>query len=360
MNIKLGIWLPPLILADRLSGIEKVGVELQKVISYEEFAGKKILGVAQTGFEVPTGFPRFEEIRRSELMKAELKTVWDIDVLWVSGLNPMGFLEILEARKKGLKIVSSIYDIFPLEHPEHFQEEFLNSFKVWLLLTLRISDVLVFTSEDQINYFKSLGMEFSGSIKLIPLGASVEGPIFPSKTRNPYGVLAVSTIEPRKRYSEILDTFDVLISLGYPISLTIVGRYGWGEESVRQRILSHAEFKKRLIWEEHCSDQNLSELYRKNAISVLASTNEGWGFAFDEGLRHGHKIVARDIPIFRARENENTRFFDNREHSLTDQMIGIFETDYIPIHNLRTLFDFGKELISIMEELGSRDKPEIS
>jgi glycosyltransferase involved in cell wall biosynthesis len=351
MLAKLGIWLPPLILADRLSGIEKVGVEFQKVVSMSKLSGQRILGVAQTGFEIPYGFPRFEEIRRSQLIKSKVNTVWEVDVLWISGLNPMGFLEIIEARKKGLKVVSSIYDLFPLQYPELFPREFLKSFKVWLLLTLRVSDVLVFTSQDQINFFYSLGFDFSGSTKLVSLGASVEGPIFPSKDRNPYGILAVSTIEPRKCYGEILDSFETLAALGYPVTLTIVGQYGWEEERVKKRILNHKEFNKSLFWEEHCSDQNLTELYRKNSISVLASKNEGWGFALEEGLRHGHKVVARDIPIFRARENENIKYFDHFDHSLTDQLIEVFETDFVPINDLRTLFHFGEELISIMDEL---------
>ena len=187
-----------------------------------------------------------------------------------------------------------------------------------------------------------------GGKTVIGLGASISGPIFPSRVRDPFGMVAVSTIEPRKCYEDILDTFDILRAFGYPITLDIVGRHGWGQEAIANRIRSHEEFGKSLVWHSNCDDKELTEIYKRTSISIVASKNEGWGLSIEEGIRHGHKVIARDIEIFRSRNNPNIYFFDNNSQPMADTIIHAVEKEFIGMHNQRTMMDFSKELLNLM------------
>jgi glycosyltransferase involved in cell wall biosynthesis len=349
-SIRLGTWTFSLLFADRLSGLERVALEIHasftKLLNSEDL----FVGILPKGIRIPAERPFFEEIRNDKLLQSNYAQLSDINVLWLSSLNPQGFFEILEERKRGLKVVSFIPDLFPLKYPEYFQKDFLNSFKIWLLFTLKISDVLVFISNEQLNDFKMRKFNFEGRIELIELGASIAGPVFPSRTRNSFALLAVSTIEPRKGFQDVLDAFDILNALGYPVTLDIVGRYGWNQEDLKERILNHRELGKTLIWHSDCSDQKLTEIYRRTSISIMASYNEGWGLALEEGLRHGHKIIARDIPIFRQRENTNVFFF-NEENPLVEQIAKALEEPFRPLISRRTMQNFTEELLKVIRDL---------
>jgi glycosyltransferase involved in cell wall biosynthesis len=349
-NIRLGSWIYSLALADRLSGIERTALEVHTCFAELLDSGDFFAGILPEGLKIPAHFPIVAEIKHDKLIQSNYAKLSDIDVLWLSSLNPQGFLQISDERKRGLKVVSLVHDLFPLKYPEYFEAEFLASFKVWLLMTLRISDVLVFTSDLQVDVFKRLNFKFEGRVEVVGLGASVAGPIFPCRTRNSHALIAVSTIEPRKGYYEILDAFDVLIALGYPVTLDIVGKYGWNSLGLKERILNHRELGSTLFWHSECSDQELTEIYRRTSISIMASYDEGWGLALEEGLRHGHKVIARDIPIFRKRENTNVFFF-NREKPLVEQIIKNLEEPFRPLVSRRTMHDFSVAVLEIMRGL---------
>jgi glycosyltransferase involved in cell wall biosynthesis len=349
-NIRLGSWIYSLATADRMSGIERTALEVHtcfiKLLNSEDL----FVGVLPKGLKISDQYPIVDEIRHHKLLQSNYASLRDIDVLWLNSLNPQGFFEILEERNRGLKVVSLIHDLFPLKYPGYFHKDFLNSFKVWLMITLKISDVLIFTSDIQLNDFRMHNFKFEGRVEVIGLGASIAGPIFPTRTRSSLALLAVSTIEPRKGYQEILDAFDILSALGYPVTLDIVGKYGWKQDDLKARILNHGELGRTLFWHAECSDQKLTEIYRRTSISIMASYDEGWGLALEEGLRHGHKIIARDIPVFRQRENTNVFFF-NEENPLVEQIAKVLEEPFRPLVSRRTMNDFTAQVLEIMREL---------
>jgi glycosyltransferase involved in cell wall biosynthesis len=348
MEFKVGSWLYHLIHADRLSGLERVGLETHKCLIELMNNNGSFMGVCPKDFSGTSDFPKFPEIAKDNLITSYIKTAQDVDCLWLNSLNPHGYLEIVEARKLKTKVVAMVYDLFPIIYPNYFPEVFVYRFKIWLMLTLKASDYLVFTSKEQLSYFNSLNLNYLGGKTVIGLGASISGPIFPSRVRDPFGMVAVSTIEPRKCYEDILDTFDILRAFGYPITLDIVGRHGWGQEAIANRIRSHEEFGKSLVWHSNCDDKELTEIYRRTSISIVASKNEGWGLSIEEGIRHGHKVIARDIEIFRSRNNPNIYFFDNNSQPMADTIIHAVEKEFIGMHNQRTMMDFSTELLNLM------------
>lgn len=352
MAIKIGSWLISLVYADRVSGLERVTLEVHKSLAKLRNNDESLFGVLPNGHKVERGFPKHPELNHDFLIKSKHVEAKDVDVLWLNSINPTGFIDIYEAKKSGLRVVTPIFDLFPLQYPEFFIDDSksLGSFKFWLTWILRISDVLVFTSKSQLELFKTYGFEFHGNIEVIELGASIDGPVFPSVDRDKFALLAVSTIEPRKCYNEILDAFDILCALGFPVTLDIVGRYGWKQENVRARILEHSEFGRSLRWHQNCSDQELEGIYRRTSVSIIASVDEGWGIALEEGLRHGHKLVVRDIPIFKQRKNTNIYYFKSDE-SLAEKISSVFDKSFKKLENRRTMSNFTEEVLLLMRTL---------
>lgn len=349
-NIKIGSWVYSLLCADRLSGIERTALEVHACFSRLLSPESLLVGILPTGPNIPAKFPIYEEIRRDKLLQSSYANLGDIDVLWLNSLNPTGFSEIVEEKKRGLKVVSFVHDLFPLKYPEYFDKESIRYFKLWLLMTLKISDVLIFSSNVNLDDFKMRNFNFKGRVEVIGLGASIDGPVLPSRTRSSLALLAVSTIEPRKGYQDILDAYDILNALGYPVTLDIVGRYGWGQEELKNRILNHPELGRTLTWYNDCSDQQLTEIYRRTSVTIMASFDEGWGLSLEEGLRHGHKIVARDIPIFRQRESTNVFFF-NEDNPLIEQIVKAFREPFKPIASRRTMQDFTEQVLEVIRDL---------
>jgi len=349
-NIKIGSWVYSLLTADRLSGIERTALEIHACFIRLLRSESLLLGVLPTGAKIPDKFPIYEEIREDKILQSKHGQLGEIDVLWLNSLNPTGFLEILEERKRGLKVVSLVHDLLPLKYPEWFDKESIKYFKLWLMMVLKISDVLIFTSNIQLDEFKMRNFNFKGRVEVIGLGASIKGPVLPSRTRGSLALLAVSTIEPRKGYQDILEAYDILNALGYPVTLDIVGRYGWEQEELMGRILNHPELGRSLTWHNDCSDLQLTEIYRRTSITIMASFDEGWGLSLEEGLRHGHKIVARDIPIFRQRENTNIFLF-NEVNPLIEQILKASKEPFKPLASRRTMQNFTEQLLEIIGDL---------
>jgi glycosyltransferase involved in cell wall biosynthesis len=350
---KLGSWVFPLYASERVSGIERVMLELhqsinQLVDSSFEFSGvlpKKSLPFAR---EI-----KLKEIAADALLSKELLSIDFIDCLLIAGIDhPSTFLEILEAKKRRLRVVSLIHDTLPLRKPDYFPFaiESRNTFLLWLMGIMKVSDCLIFTSRIELEHFESFGFNFPGEKVVIELGESIKGAVLPSRFRNDWGILAVSTLEPRKGYADLLDAFDLLKTLGYPITLHIVGRYGWDANQIRDRILDHQEYGSSLFWHSECDDDDLESLYRATSVSVIPSMEEGWGLNLEEGLRHGHKIVARDIPIFRMREQENVTFFDNFKKPLAEAILESVEREFTTVKARRSMKDTANQILAKMIE----------
>jgi glycosyltransferase involved in cell wall biosynthesis len=139
-------------------------------------------------------------------------------------------------------------------------------------------------------------------------GDEVEVSVLPSC---PF-VLSVGTIEPRKGYDDLLDAFECLWGVGREETLVIVGKPGWKTIDLQSRIMRLLRDKSRLVWLQNASDNQLSLLYR-NAIGLIAASRaEGYGLPILEAQAFGCPILARDIPVFREREQTGIDYFPRR------------------------------------------------
>jgi glycosyltransferase involved in cell wall biosynthesis len=121
--------------------------------------------------------------------------------------------------------------------------------------------------------------------------------------------LIVSTIEPRKGHTQVLEAFEILWSEGIDTNLAIVGKQGWLVDDLCETIRRHPELNKRLFWFEGISDDYLAKAYDTSTCLIAASYGEGFGLPLIEAAQHGIPIIARDIPVFREVAGTNAFYF---------------------------------------------------
>lgn len=135
--------------------------------------------------------------------------------------------------------------------------------------------------------------------------------------------LAVSTIEPRKGYNNMIDAFNAALDAGMKADLTIVGRVGWLCDDIKERLENGKYAGKSVVWERDCSDARLSELYALADCYVNASYYEGFGIGTVEAASYGVPLLLRDIPINRELADGHAVFFT--EETLSEAFRSIAE-----------------------------------
>lgn len=124
------------------------------------------------------------------------------------------------------------------------------------------------------------------SIHVIPLGIPLDhrADPLPRESRRGY-ILAVGTIEPRKRYDLLLDALD---DVDERVHLIAVGHPGWNTDSVQARLRSHP----RVTWLQGVDDARLGQLYAEAIALVFPSRAEGFGLPAVEAMAAGTPIVS--------------------------------------------------------------------
>jgi alpha-1,2-rhamnosyltransferase len=312
------------------------------------------------GFTELNQIPEFdngmcESLRNDPLLNKKILKLKEVDLILLIDLNWDFVFELVLVEKKSRKlpVVSVIYDVIPLTHPQYFQEKYgAKAFLRNLRKKLQISDHLVFNSRATYTDFLKLGMQFSGECHIFPLGAfslnsGVRHPIVPPNT-----ILYVSTIEPRKGHEDVLNAFDELCNSGEDFRLILVGKHGWLCHDLVERIRSHPEYGKRLIWFDSITDEELRIVYAMSTVCVVPSRIEGFGLNLEEALGQRIPVVARDLPVFRERPYENVYFFDDVNFKMSEAIKFASNNKWQEIKtDLRPIEYFGRDIHGLLERL---------
>lgn len=237
-----------------------------------------------------------------------------------------------EVSRRGGRIVLGIHDLIPLHYPHISKASHVEAFRKWLACALPLADAAVAVSRsvaiDVCDSLAGLALKPGFAVGWHHLGAdfAVNAASPPSRElvdlceRGPF-FLTVGIIEPRKAHVVALSAFEKLWEAGSDVRYMIIGPYSWGCHSVRQRILEHPEFGRRLFWLDHASDADLRHAYRNAVSLVYPSFAEGFGLPLIEAARHGLPVIASDIPVFREIGGDAIAYFEVLDpNSLADRV----------------------------------------
>lgn len=241
-------------------------------------------------------------------------------------------------RQDGVVVKFLVHDLLPIQLADFFKDTNARELhEQWLKMIALLDEAICVskaTADAYENWISAQDIPASPSFRIswVHNGADLDGsnpsrglPAEASDTLHALqsrpSFLAVSTLEPRKAQTQILDAFEVLWKGGQDVNLVFVGQQGWKIEALVERITKHPENGKRLFWLKGISDEYLDRVYQASTCLVAASINEGFGLPLIEAARHGIPVIARDIPVFREVAGDSAFYFSgNTGQQLAEAM----------------------------------------
>lgn len=183
-------------------------------------------------------------------------------------------------------IVATVHDLAFLERPGNLDASSLAYYRQ-IQQSRQWTDAWITPSQWTASDLSSRFDIDPSSIAVIPHGVSLglqRQPVVPRSSRGDY-ILAVGTVEPRKRYDLLLDTFTLM---RHHPRLEVVGRSGWKVDVTATRL----ETTERISWRRDTGDAELRDLYRNALAVVVPSDSEGFGFAALEAMACGTPVIS--------------------------------------------------------------------
>ena len=261
-----------------------------------------------------------------------------LDSSWQTNFFPLAE----QLKRDGVGIVSVVYDLIPLTHPQFCDAGLVRVFSDWFDWITKTADGYVAISEtirDQVHdemlrrvgptqvaqrwfdYFH-LGSELDLCDDSTPVDPALKQMF---KSKDPV-FLMVSTIEPRKNHSYLLDAFEIAWANGSRARLCIAGRIGWKCDALIERIRKHPELNKRLFMFNDLSDRSLEHAYSNATSLVFPSHVEGFGLPLVEAMQRGLPAMGSDIPVFREIGGPFMVYFDLDDPQNLVNLISEMET----------------------------------
>ncbi len=212
----------------------------------------------------------------------------------------------------GIRIITFIYDIIPVRHPQYMAPHTLLKFMEFLTAHLIWSDDIVVNTEavkaDLLALFDELemkrkpvhviglGADFTAGMKTSPDEQADEELL--SRLKGRRFLLTVSTIEPRKNHKVIVEAYEKKIA-SLDTDIVFVGRVGWEMEELLERIQNNPNFDKGIYIFSGINDATLARLYSEAYMVLFPSYAEGYGLSTIEAMIAGVPVICSDFPVMR-------------------------------------------------------------
>ena len=266
-----------------------------------------------------------------------------LDSSWHADIFPL----TEKLKRQGVGIVSVIYDLIPLTHPQFCDAGLVKVFDQWF-------DWIAQTANGFMAISKTISEQVDSEIQqrlgkaeaakrwhgYFHLGSELDllrnearlQPDLQRMFRDPAPVyLMVSTIEPRKNHAYLLDAFELLWAQGSSARLCIIGKIGWKCEALVERIKRHPQWGKRLFMFNRINDKSLEFAYANARALVFPSYVEGFGLPLVEAMQRGLPAMASDIPVFREIGGEFMVYFDlDKPQTLADRITQFESSNEFP------------------------------
>ena len=244
---------------------------------------------------------------RIELAPASV--LFELDTVWNNTWVDRDQL-YRQLRSHGVHLAVLVYDLLPQQHPEWFEASLVAVSDRTIGAQAAHAEVVLAISADTATQFArwaaAEGLQPPGA-HVISLGAdaaaasgaagdaSAGGPC-----RCPMSWSGWTTCSPSARSSpartmrRCSDAFDRLVVDQPGAHLVVVGRPGWHNDEVIERLASHPELGRRLHWFRAAGDDLLGTLYAHARVVAVASITEGYGLPVIEAMAHGVPVVSSD------------------------------------------------------------------
>jgi glycosyltransferase involved in cell wall biosynthesis len=232
--------------------------------------------------------------------------------------------QLRHLQQNGIRIICMIYDILPLTHPFFFPLVSRKLFKSWFKKVM-CADQILTISESTKRAIEDIFRGHSGPrvevppIAVIPMSGEPEQPeaggiggdteVIPK----PAGELfvCIGTVEPRKGYDEVFDTFQGLWADGSNASLWVFGKPGWKTKLLQRRFLEEHNRNSLFRWFPLADDHVVRSALTVADCLIISSHAEGLGLPLLEARHLGAPVLARDISVFREIGDTEVFFFSS-------------------------------------------------
>lgn len=253
------------------------------------------------------------------------------------------FFPLAERLKgQGVGIVSVIYDLIPLTHPQFCDAGLVRVFDRWFEWIAQTADGFISISgtiSDQVQaeVSRRLGparaadrwfdhFQLGSDLDLAAIGKPLDKCLLSLFDGDKPVYLMVSTIEPRKNHAYLLDAFDLLWAAGSDACLCIIGRVGWKCEALIKRINGHPALNERLFMFNQLDDAGLEYAYSRARALVFPSFVEGFGLPLVEGMQRGLPVMASNIPVFHEIGGDVIAYFDLQQPNSLASLVTEYES----------------------------------
>ena len=295
-------------------------------------------------------------------------SVAENDAIVYCEVGPISRLNAVRARLLRQNVGVIVYDLIPLLFPASqttYREHWRPIFEAHLAVAGKLICISRSTAQDVVDFARQRPDVIRKGTKIgwMRLGSEPDEiagePSAQVKAIAAAGdfFLAVGTLEPRKGHHVVIDAFETVWRENSGATLVIVGRRGWRCAGLEQRIVSHPEFGKRLLWLNDCPDADLDYLYSKTKSLIFASFAEGYGLPLIEAARRGAPLIASDISVFREICGSGASYFTLLDPEDLSRKVGAALAGEVvpPDFPIPTWRDAAQDLLMLM-----RDDPSVA
>lgn len=201
---------------------------------------------------------------------------------------------------KKIKRLTIIHDLTPIKFPHwhRWHSQFLQ--KLFLKRILKKTDIVLTNSQHTMNDVQSFLPETLSKTRMIyPQIKSLNKTERLENLPKKY-LLFVSTIEPRKGLTELLQAFENLHEKYLDLHLLLVGSVGWKAGEIVEKLKS-SKTKDKIRQLGYVSDAQLNYLYQNALGLVYPSHYEGFGLPVVEAMQNACPcIVAKNSSLSEA------------------------------------------------------------
>lgn len=195
-------------------------------------------------------------------------------------------IDVVAPRLRSTHVVATVHDLAFRRWPEDLASDALAYYRR-LESSRRWTDAWIVPSEWTATDLAEMYAVERERIHVIPHGdsLSLRGDAVIGREGRTNAILAVGTVEPRKRYDLLLDA---MRDVGQVVTLIVVGTPGWKSDETQQRLRDTAG----VTWRDAVDDVTLRTLYRTSLAVVVPSRAEGFGLAALEAMAAGTPVIS--------------------------------------------------------------------